>query len=65
MYNNFDELPFMLTVKEAAQVLGLAPTSLYKLIENDSTFPVLQMGRRKGVPREELKQWIHEKSLRK
>jgi excisionase family DNA binding protein len=55
----------MLTVKEAAQVLGLAPTSLYKLIENDSTFPVLQMGRRKGVPREELKQWIHEKSLRK
>ncbi len=65
MYKNFDEMPLMLSVTEAANVLGIAPTSLYKLIENDSTFPVLQMGRRKGVPREELKQWIHEKTLRK
>ena len=65
MYKNFDEMPLMLSVAEAAEVLGIAPTSLYKVIDKDNTFPVIQMGRRKGVPREELKQWIHENCYRK
>ncbi len=58
MYTDFENLPLSLTVTQAAEVLGIAPTSLYKLIETDNTFPVLFIGRRKSIPKEELREWI-------
>ena len=58
MYKNFDDMPVMLSVPEAAEVLGISAVSLYKLIRNDSSFPVVIMGRRKSVPKEQLKAWI-------
>lgn len=33
MYTNFDEMPVMLSVNQAAEVLGISNVSLYKLIE--------------------------------
>ena len=65
MYTNFDEMPMMLSVPDAAEVRGIAPVSLYKLIREDKSFPVLVMGRRKCVPKEELRDWIHNYCYRK
>lgn len=61
MYKNFDELPVMLSVAQAAEVLGISTVSLYKLIKKDNSFPVVQLGRRKTVPKEHLKNWIDSK----
>lgn len=63
-YKSFDELPLMLSVPEAAEVLGISAVSLYKLIRTDNTFPVVVMGRRKSVPKEQLKSWIETNSKR-
>ena len=64
MYKNFDEMPVMLSVNQAAEVLGISNVSLYKLIEKDKSFSVVQLGRRKTIPKEQLKEWIDEKSKR-
>ena len=64
MFTNFDDMPMALSVTQAAEVLGIAPTSLYKLIENDKSFPVLFIGRRKSIPKEELREWINKKCFR-
>ena len=61
---NFDGMPVMLSVKQASEVLGISNVSLYKLIEKDKSFPVVQLGRRKSIPKEQLKEWIDEKSIR-
>lgn len=61
---NFDEMPVMLSVNQAAEVLGISNVSFYKLIEKDKSFPVVQLGRRKYIPKEQLKEWIDEKSKR-
>lgn len=62
-FSNF-EMPVMLLVNQAAEVLGISNVSLYKLIEKDKSFPVVQLGRRKSIPKEQLKEWIDEKSKR-
>lgn len=38
VYNSYDELPLMLSVREIAKVLGISKTSAYELV------------RRKGLP---------------
>ena len=58
IYQNFDELPMFISVPQTAEILGISPVSLYKLINNDNTFPVIMIGRRKSVPKEQLKLWI-------
>lgn len=45
-------------------MLGISNVSLYKLIEKDKSFPVVKFGRRKTIPKEQLKEWIDEKSKR-
>lgn len=64
MYKDFDEMPVMLSVAQAAEVLGISSVSLYKLIDKDKSFPVVQLGRRKSVPKEQLKIWINTNSKR-
>ena len=64
MYKDFDEMPVMLSVAQAAEVLGISSVSLYKLIDKDKSFPVVQLGRRKSVPKEQLKIWIDTNSKR-
>lgn len=62
---SFDGNPSMLTIPEAAELLRVSPNHLYYVIEKDKSFPVLQLGRRKLIPRDELKEWIKKKSYRK
>ena len=64
MYKDFDEMPVMLSVAQAAEVLGISSVSLYKLIDKDKSFPVVQLGRRKSIPKEQLKIWINTNSKR-
>lgn len=59
IYKNFEEVPVFMTVPQAAEVLGISAVSLYKLIQNDKSFPVISIGRRKTVPKEQLKVWIN------
>lgn len=58
IYNNFEDIPVVMSVPQASEILGISTVSLYKLIQKDKTFPVIVMGRRKSVPKEQLKQWI-------
>lgn len=63
-YKSFDELPLMLSIVQVAEILGISAVSLYKLIRDDNSFPVVVMGRRKSVPKEQLKSWIETNSKR-
>lgn len=58
IYNNFEDVPIIMSVPQAAEILGISAVSLYKLIQNDKSFPVISIGRRKTVPKEQLKIWI-------
>lgn len=40
VYKNFDEMPVMLSVNQAAEVLGISNVSLYKLIEKINRSPL-------------------------
>ena len=59
IYNNFEDVPIIMSVPQAAEVLGISAVSLYKLIQNDKSFPVISIGRRKTIPKEQLKVWIN------
>ena len=63
-YKNFDEMPMFISVPKTAELLGISAPSLYKLIKEDKTFPVLTMGRRKTVPTEKLKEWVDKNCTR-
>lgn len=58
IYNNFEDVPIIMSVPQAAEILGISAVSLYKLIQNDKSFPVISIGRRKTVPKEQLRIWI-------
>lgn len=58
MYKRFEDMPPTLTVNEAAELLRISQNHLYYLIKKDKTFPVLQLGRRSLIPKDELKEWI-------
>lgn len=59
MYKSIEEMPVVMSVTEAAQALGISAVSLYKLIDKDKTFPVVAIGRRNVVPKEQLMEWIN------
>lgn len=59
IYKDFEEVPIIMSVPQAAEILGISAVSLYKLIQNDKSFPVISIGRRKTVPKEQLKVWIN------
>ena len=58
MCRAFENLPVVLTVAEAAEVLHVSLNHLYYLIDKDKTIPILQLGRKKLIPKDELKEWI-------
>ena len=59
IYKTFDELPLMLSVPDVAAVLGISRAGAYELVHADD-FPKLRIGSRIVVPKEELREWIHE-----
>ena len=51
IYKSYDELPLFLSAKNVAELLGISISSAYELMwERD--FPVLKIGSRKVIPKE-------------
>ena len=57
VYKSYEELPLFLNAKMVAQVLGIAPSSVYELM-HESSFPVLKIGSRMVVPKEKFIEWV-------
>ncbi len=64
MYKRFEDMHPMLTVPEAAEILRISQNHLYSLMKKDKTFPVLQLGRRCLIPKDELIGWIKKNCYR-
>ena len=58
-YKSYDELPLFLNAKMVAQVLGVSPSSGYELM-HEPGFPVLKVGSRMVVPKEQFIRWVQE-----
>ena len=59
VYKSYDELPLFLNSETVAKVLGVAPSSAYVLM-HEPGFPVLRVGNRMLVPKEQFIQWVLE-----
>lgn len=63
LHNNFDEkvtaMPERKTysVKEAANILGVAQTMIYKMVSNQS-IPYVKFGKRVVIPIEQFNKWF-------
>ncbi len=58
-YKSYDDLPLFLNAELVAKVLGVSPSSSYELM-HEPGFPVLKIGSRMVVPKEEFVQWVEE-----
>ena len=56
-YKNYDELPLFLNAATVAKVLGVSPSSGYELM-HELDFPVLKVGSRMVVPKEQFVEWV-------
>ena len=56
-YKSYDDLPLFLTSATVAKVLGVSPSSGYELM-HEPGFPVLRIGNRMVVPKEQFVQWV-------
>ena len=61
-YKNYAELPLFLNSKTVAKVLGVSPSSGYELM-HEPGFPVLRIGNRMVVPKEQFIQWVKEHEI--
>ena len=59
-YKSYDELPLFLNANLVAQVLGVSQSSGYELM-HEPGFPVLRIGNRMVVPKEQFIQWVKER----
>ena len=48
------------SITETADMLGISKSHAYELVK-ERKLPVLELGRRKVIPKEYLELWIHEK----
>ena len=58
-YKSYDDLPLFLNSATVAKVLGVSPSSGYELM-HEPGFPVLRIGNRMVVPKEQFIQWVLE-----
>ena len=56
-YKSYDDLPLFLNAKTVAKVLRVSPSSGYELL-HDPGFPVMRVGNRMVVPKEQFIQWV-------
>ena len=56
-YKSYNELPLFLNAETVAQVLGVSRSSGYELM-HEPGFPVLRVGSRMVVPKEQFIQWV-------
>ena len=59
MYKHYDELPLFLNSETVAKTLGVSPSSAYELM-HEPDFPILRIGNRMVVPKEQFIQWVTE-----
>ena len=59
VYKSYDELPLFLNAETVAKLLGISPSSGYKLM-HEKGFPVLKIGSRLVVPKEKFHAWVEE-----
>ena len=58
-YRSYDDLPLFLNSATVAKVLGVSPSSGYELM-HEPGFPVLKVGSRMVVPKEQFIRWVQE-----
>ena len=58
-YKSYDDLPLFLNSETVAKVLGVSPSSGYELM-HEPGFPVLRIGNKMVVPKEQFIQWVKE-----
>ena len=58
-FKDYSELPLFLNAELVAKVLGVSPSSGYELM-HEPGFPVLKIGNRMVVPKEEFIQWVEQ-----
>lgn len=64
MITSYDALPLMLTVKDLADVLGIALPSAYDLVKREN-FPAIRIsGRRIVIPKDALQKWVNHQTER-
>ena len=61
VYKTYDDLPLFLNANLVAQVLGVSPSSGYELM-HEPDFPVLRVGSRMVVPKEQFIRWVTEQT---
>lgn len=54
------ENKMLLSISEAAAVLGISRPSIYRLIHADDGFPIIRVGGRVLVPVRQLQEWLDE-----
>ena len=59
VYKTYNDLPLFLNANLVAQVLGVSPSSGYELM-HEPGFPVLRVGSRMVVPKEQFIRWVTE-----
>ena len=59
IYQNYEELPLFLNSETVAKTLGVSPSSAYELM-HEPDFPMLRIGNRMVVPKEQFIQWVVE-----
>ena len=59
-YKSYDDLPLFLNSATVAKVLGVSPSSGYEPM-HEPGFPVLRIGSRIVVPKEQFIQWVNER----
>ena len=60
-YQNYEELPLFLNSETVAKVLGVSSSSAYELM-HEPDFPILRIGNRMVVPKEQFIQWVMERT---
>lgn len=59
VYKSYEELPLFLNAEMVSKVLGISPSSGYELM-HAKDFPVLKVGSRMVVPKEQFIRWVAE-----
>lgn len=60
VYKSYDDLPLFPNAAMVAKVLGVSPSSGFGLM-HEPGFPVLRIGNRMVVPKEQFIQWVNER----
>lgn len=54
-----------LTIKEAAQVIGISEARMYELSRTENFYPLLRVGRKKLILKTKLTEWLNDQAGQK